>query len=195
MSGRGKGGKSRAKAKTRSARAGLQFPVGRVHRLLRRGNYAERVGGCWSTDALAALLDFNSHLVSSGRVVLLDTVADAIPVLLTTGYRLFAIAAYAISAAHSSLLQALEQMEGKALLKGPNWYLFHWTLAPVKKAMRDMRSGKGAVWELAMWNKCINLKEAVTCNTAVVQTTIVTGRDERDAEVAAAVRGIRHLIG
>ncbi|KAH9277502.1 Histone H2A [Echinococcus granulosus] len=42
MSGRGKGGKSRAKAKTRSARAGLQFPVGRVHRLLRRGNYAER---------------------------------------------------------------------------------------------------------------------------------------------------------
>ncbi|KAH9277481.1 Histone H2A [Echinococcus granulosus] len=27
MSGRGKGGKSRAKAKTRSARAGLQFPL------------------------------------------------------------------------------------------------------------------------------------------------------------------------
>ncbi|KTG43456.1 hypothetical protein cypCar_00048596 [Cyprinus carpio] len=33
MSGRGKtGGKARAKAKTRSSRAGLQFPVGRVHR-------------------------------------------------------------------------------------------------------------------------------------------------------------------
>ncbi|CAI9536708.1 unnamed protein product [Staurois parvus] len=45
MSGRGKqGGKTRAKAKTRSSRAGLQFPVGRVHRLLRKGNYAERVG-------------------------------------------------------------------------------------------------------------------------------------------------------
>ncbi|VDP26896.1 unnamed protein product [Schistosoma mattheei] len=43
MSGRGKGGKVRSKAKTRSARAGLQFPVGRVHRLLRKGNYAERV--------------------------------------------------------------------------------------------------------------------------------------------------------
>ncbi|XP_047714678.1 histone H2A-beta, sperm-like [Prionailurus viverrinus] len=43
--GRGKqGGKARAKAKTRSSRAGLQFPVGRVHRLLRKGNYAERVG-------------------------------------------------------------------------------------------------------------------------------------------------------
>ncbi|CAO2599242.1 Histone H2A type 2-C [Lemmus lemmus] len=45
MSGRGKqGGKARAKAKSRSSRAGLQFPVGRVHRLLRKGNYAERVG-------------------------------------------------------------------------------------------------------------------------------------------------------
>uniref|UniRef100_A0A8B9HCJ2 Histone H2A n=1 Tax=Astyanax mexicanus TaxID=7994 RepID=A0A8B9HCJ2_ASTMX len=33
-----------AKAKTRSSRAGLQFPVGRVHRLLRKGNYAGRVG-------------------------------------------------------------------------------------------------------------------------------------------------------
>ncbi|XDB52866.1 PREDICTED: E3 ubiquitin-protein ligase TRIM17 [Capra hircus] len=38
MSGRGKqGGKARAKAKSRSSRAGLQFPVGRVHRLLRKG--------------------------------------------------------------------------------------------------------------------------------------------------------------
>ena len=44
MSGRGKGGKARAKAKSRSSRAGLQFPVGRVHRLLRQGNYAERIG-------------------------------------------------------------------------------------------------------------------------------------------------------
>ena len=35
MSGRGKtGGKARAKAKIRSSRAGLQFPVGRVHRLV-----------------------------------------------------------------------------------------------------------------------------------------------------------------
>ena len=44
MSGRGKGGKARTKAKSRSSRAGLQFPVGRVHRLLRQGNYAERIG-------------------------------------------------------------------------------------------------------------------------------------------------------
>ncbi|XP_078607402.1 histone H2A-like [Branchiostoma floridae x Branchiostoma japonicum] len=44
MSGRGKGGKARSKAKSRSSRAGLQFPVGRVHRFLRKGHYAERVG-------------------------------------------------------------------------------------------------------------------------------------------------------
>ena len=31
---------------SRSSRAGLQFPVGRIHRLLRRGNYSERVGAC-----------------------------------------------------------------------------------------------------------------------------------------------------
>nr|CAB3251615.1 late histone H2A.2.2 [Phallusia mammillata] len=49
MSGRGKGksgtGKpTGTKSKSRSSRAGLQFPVGRVHRMLRRGNYSERVG-------------------------------------------------------------------------------------------------------------------------------------------------------
>ena len=38
MSGKGKGAKTKAKAKSRSVRAGLQFPVGRVHRLLRKVN-------------------------------------------------------------------------------------------------------------------------------------------------------------
>ena len=44
MSGRGKGAKSKSKPKSRSSRAGLQFPVSRIHRLLRNGNYSERVG-------------------------------------------------------------------------------------------------------------------------------------------------------
>ncbi|XP_067882496.1 histone H2A-like [Heterodontus francisci] len=45
MSGRGKTGrKARSKAKSRSSRAGLQFLVGHDHRLLRKCNYAERVG-------------------------------------------------------------------------------------------------------------------------------------------------------
>ncbi|XP_060712860.1 histone H2A type 1-like [Hemiscyllium ocellatum] len=56
MSGRGKGGgKGRAKAKSRSSRAGLQFPVGRV--LLRKGNYAERVGA-GAPVYLAAVLEY-----------------------------------------------------------------------------------------------------------------------------------------
>lgn len=44
MSGRGKGSQGKAKSKTRSSRAGLQFPVGRMHRLLKKGHYAERIG-------------------------------------------------------------------------------------------------------------------------------------------------------
>jgi histone H2A len=59
MSGRGKGGKVRVKGKTRSSRAGLQFPVGRIHRLLRKGHYAERVGG-GAPVYLAAVLEYLS---------------------------------------------------------------------------------------------------------------------------------------
>ena len=36
MLGRGKGSKVRAKRETRSSRAGLLFPVGHIHRLLRK---------------------------------------------------------------------------------------------------------------------------------------------------------------
>ena len=43
MSGRGKG-KTGKKAMSRSAKAGLQFPVGRVARYLKAGKYATRVG-------------------------------------------------------------------------------------------------------------------------------------------------------
>lgn len=34
----------RAKTKTRSKRAGLSLPVGRIHRILKNGNYAPRIG-------------------------------------------------------------------------------------------------------------------------------------------------------
>ena len=43
----GRGGKGKAsatRAVSRSARAGLQFPVGRIARFLRNGRYSERVG-------------------------------------------------------------------------------------------------------------------------------------------------------
>uniref|UniRef100_A0A0N4ZG82 Histone H2A n=1 Tax=Parastrongyloides trichosuri TaxID=131310 RepID=A0A0N4ZG82_PARTI len=59
MTGRGKGGKSKSatKTKSRSSRAGLQFPVGRLHRLLRKGNYADRVGA-GAPVYLAAVLEY-----------------------------------------------------------------------------------------------------------------------------------------
>ena len=40
MSGRGKGKSSGKKAVSRSAKAGLQFPVGRIARYLKKGRYA-----------------------------------------------------------------------------------------------------------------------------------------------------------
>ncbi|EPZ32883.1 histone-fold-containing protein [Rozella allomycis CSF55] len=57
----GKGGKASASqgkaAKSRSTKAGLQFPVGRVHRFLRKGNYAQRVGA-GAPVYLAAILEY-----------------------------------------------------------------------------------------------------------------------------------------
>ncbi|KAL5523052.1 hypothetical protein ACEPAF_1319 [Sanghuangporus sanghuang] len=59
----GKAGKSGGKAggegktQSRSAKAGLQFPVGRIHRLLKRGNYAQRVGA-GAPVYLAAVLEY-----------------------------------------------------------------------------------------------------------------------------------------
>ena len=46
MSGKsGKASGDAAKtAQSRSSKAGLQFPVGRIHRMLRKGNYATRIG-------------------------------------------------------------------------------------------------------------------------------------------------------
>ena len=40
MSGRGKGKAAGKKAVTKSAKAGLQFPVGRIARYLKKGRYA-----------------------------------------------------------------------------------------------------------------------------------------------------------
>jgi len=67
MSGKGKSGKVGGKSgktgaegekgASRSAKAGLQFPVGRIHRLLKRGNYAHRVGA-GAPVYLAAVLEY-----------------------------------------------------------------------------------------------------------------------------------------
>ena len=62
MSGRGKGGKVKGKAKSRSSRAGLQFPVGRIPRLLRKGNYAARVGA-GAPVYMAAVMDIHTTAI------------------------------------------------------------------------------------------------------------------------------------
>jgi len=53
----GKAGASETKSQSRSAKAGLQFPVGRIHRMLKKGNYAQRVGA-GAPVYLAAVLEY-----------------------------------------------------------------------------------------------------------------------------------------
>ena len=60
MSGKGKGGwgkKTGGKSISRSDKAGLQFPVGRVARFLKKGRYAARTGG-GAPVYLAAVLEY-----------------------------------------------------------------------------------------------------------------------------------------
>ncbi|KAJ6580777.1 histone-fold-containing protein [Mycena capillaripes] len=62
VSGKSKSGKAAGsgdagKSQSRSSKAGLQFPVGRIHRLLKKGNYAQRVGA-GAPVYLAAVLEY-----------------------------------------------------------------------------------------------------------------------------------------
>ena len=57
MSGRGKGKSSKKGGVTKSAKAGLQFPVGRISRYLKQGKYATRVGA-GAPVYLAAVLEY-----------------------------------------------------------------------------------------------------------------------------------------
>ena len=62
MSGKGKGGRGKvakkvAGSKSRSSKAGLQFPVGRIARHLKKGRYAARVGA-GAPVYMAAVLEY-----------------------------------------------------------------------------------------------------------------------------------------
>jgi histone H2A len=64
MAGR-KGGE-RKKSVTRSVKAGLQFPVGRIGRFLKKGRYAQRVGS-GAPVYLAAVLEYLAAEVGHAR--------------------------------------------------------------------------------------------------------------------------------
>ena len=61
MSGKGKGGRGKGKAggksTTKSVKAGLQFPVGRIGRYLKKGNYTQRLGS-GAPVYMAAVLEY-----------------------------------------------------------------------------------------------------------------------------------------
>lgn len=61
MAGKGKGGRGKAsgsgKSVSRSTKAGIQFPVGRIARFLKKGKYAERVGS-GAPVYIAAVLEY-----------------------------------------------------------------------------------------------------------------------------------------
>jgi hypothetical protein len=68
-SGKAAGGDSASKSQSRSSKAGLQFPVGRIHRLLKKGNYAQRVG--------AGAPGVSSLFVDIGSI--LDSPSNSVP--------------------------------------------------------------------------------------------------------------------
>ncbi len=57
MSGKGKGRAAGKKSVSKSVKAGLQFPVGRIARYLKKGKYATRVGA-GAPVYLAAVLEY-----------------------------------------------------------------------------------------------------------------------------------------
>ena len=80
MSGRGKGKTAGKKAVSRSSKAGLQFPVGRIARYLKKGKYASRVGA-GAPVYLAAVLEYLAAevLELSGNAARDNKVRNTIP--------------------------------------------------------------------------------------------------------------------
>jgi histone H2A len=76
----GSGGRGKAKATksvSRSSKAGLQFPVGRIARYLKAGKYAERVGA-GAPVYLSAVLEYLAAEVTHQSPLSLYVVADPI---------------------------------------------------------------------------------------------------------------------
>ena len=77
MAGRGKSlaAGTAKKSTSRSSKAGLQFPVGRIARFLKTGKYAERVGG-GAPVYLAAVLEYLAAEVSLQFLTVINSVTS-----------------------------------------------------------------------------------------------------------------------
>ena len=72
MSGRGKGKTAGKKQVSRSSKAGLQFPVGRIARYLKKGKFATRIGAgapVYLVSNDLSLLLVNNVIQEKGSVV------------------------------------------------------------------------------------------------------------------------------
>lgn len=70
----GRGKTKGSKAVSRSQKAGLQFPVGRIARFLKAGKYAERVGA-GAPVYLAAVMEYLAAEVSNTLATLLSFIS------------------------------------------------------------------------------------------------------------------------
>lgn len=75
------------KGRSRSSRAGLLFPIGRIHRLLKRGKFSERVGAHASAYLTAAIEYLAAEILElAGNVA-----KDCSKIRITPRHLLFAI--------------------------------------------------------------------------------------------------------
>ena len=91
MSGRGKGKTAGKKQVSRSSKAGLQFPVGRIARYLKKGKFATRIGAGAPVYLVSTDCNFSSivhrNRASSTRVHSLFLPLVMIAFVLTSGLR------------------------------------------------------------------------------------------------------------
>uniref|UniRef100_A0A3B1JG39 Histone H2A n=1 Tax=Astyanax mexicanus TaxID=7994 RepID=A0A3B1JG39_ASTMX len=117
----GWGVEAKAKAKTRSFCAGLQFPVGRVHRLLRKGNYAGRVGAGAPVYLTAVLEYLTAEILNSSKILhksKLSTNFTSFPISKTTGENTAEVQKYTIKNIRHNLLPEKGSTLRKAVRKG-----------------------------------------------------------------------------
>lgn len=90
MAGRGKtlGSGAAKKATSRSSKAGLQFPVGRIARFLKAGKYAERVGA-GAPVYLAAVLEYLAAEVLLLSILISRSILEFIENPRFLGFRFF----------------------------------------------------------------------------------------------------------